>query len=149
MMIKVNRIKASESYSIRHRVLWPHLVKESDCTIDIDFRDDARHFGALMDQKIVGIGSFFHTPHERFPNAEKPYRLRAMATESESRGMNAGATLIKEAVKALRKEGVDFIWCDAREVAIGFYSKLGFDRIDEWYEKPNVGPHQLMFLDFR
>ena len=126
MKMTVIRIAPEETYPLRHRVLWPHLEKESDCTIDIDFRDDARHFGTIQGQSLIGIGSFFQTSHERFPDAKKPYRLRAMATDPDHRGMNAGGDLIKSAVNSLREEGVDFIWCDARKVAIGFYEKLGF-----------------------
>jgi len=149
MMMKVSNITAESTYELRHKVLWPHLANQSDCTIAIDFRDDARHFGTIMNNQVIGIGSFFATAHDSFSSAKKPYRLRAMATDPNFRGRNAGGQLIKFAVNDLRDQGVDLIWCDARKVAIGFYEKLGFDRIDEWYEKPNVGPHQLMFLDFR
>ena len=38
------------------------------------------------------------------------------------------------------------LWCDAREVAFGFYERLGFGFMNEMYELPDVGPHRTMAL---
>jgi hypothetical protein len=56
--------------------------------------------------------------------------------------------LVEEAKRRIADMGYDVLWCDARKVALGFYERLGFDRIDEWYEVPLIGPHQLMYVRF-
>jgi len=42
--------------------------------------------------------------------------------------------------------GKSVLWCDAREVAFGFYERLGFGFMNEMYELPDVGPHRTMAL---
>jgi hypothetical protein len=41
------------------------------------------------------------------------------------------------------------LWCDARKVALGFYEKIGFQRIDEWYDIPPIGLHQFMYYPIK
>jgi hypothetical protein len=51
----------------------------------------------------------------------------------------------------LKGDGVDVVWCDAREVAWGFYELQGFKfggqmngEDLEAYQVPNVGLHKIM-----
>ena len=92
----------------------------------------------------MGICSLFATETEKLPERAQ-YRLRAMATHPDVRGAGAGRAVVDAALEQVRKAGAELLWCDARKVALGFYDRLGFERIDEWYHVPNVGPHQLMF----
>jgi len=131
---------------MRHVVLWPHRPRVEDCVIDIDHREDALHLGALMNGEVVGVCSMFEMATPKLVHA-KQQRLRAMATHPDVRGSGAGAALVREAIAQARKRGADVLWCDARAVALGFYAKLGFHVIDEWYEVPIIGPHKLMYFD--
>ena len=79
---------------------------------------------------------------------KKQYRLRAMASLPEVRGSGAGKMIVQEALRLVEAKGMEVLWCDARKVALGFYEKLGFERIDEWYEVPKIGPHQFMYYRF-
>ena len=45
--------------------------------------------------------------------------------------------------------GCDILWCDARKVALGFYRKMNFEEIDEWYEVRNIGLHKTMYFKLR
>ncbi|NQX92420.1 MAG: GNAT family N-acetyltransferase [Flavobacteriales bacterium] len=105
--------------------------------------------GTFSGDQLTSIGTFFpaHTP--KLPEVESSFRLRAMATDPNYRGQGMGQDLILGALEILREKGADRLWCDARKVAIGFYEKLGFSKIDEWYEVRNVGPHQLMYYEFK
>lgn len=140
----VRQITAEGTRALRHEVLWPHIENLEDCIIDIDERKDAIHLGAFHKGRLVSVCSLFemNTPKLEFENQ---YRLRAMATHPDCRGLNAGKSIIEYALKLLADKSYDVLWCDAREVALGFYGKLGFDFIDEWYEVPNVGAHKLMY----
>lgn len=144
-MTEVREISAAETKSLRHRVLWPHIEKEEDCTIDIDLRVDAIHLGVVHDGTIVAIGSFFQMETTKLPPVAKVYRLRAMASDPNYRKMGFGEKLITHALELLKNRDVEVLWCDARKVAIGFYERLGFEKIDEWYEVRNVGLHQFMY----
>jgi len=39
------------------------------------------------------------------------------------------------------------LWCDAREVAFGFYARMGFVFLNDTYDIPDIGPHRTMALD--
>jgi ribosomal protein S18 acetylase RimI-like enzyme len=143
-MISVREISASETHPLRHRVLWPHLNSEEECFLDIDNEPGAFHLGSFQNESLVSIGSFFLEQHPEL-TGQNHYRLRAMATEPEARGAGAGKALIRKAELKLQELGADLLWCDAREVALDFYIKLGFEVIGDWYDKPNIGPHKLMY----
>lgn len=146
-MLTTRLISAEETRPLRYQVLWPHKPDVESCVIDIDHREDAMHVGAFLQEELVGVCSLFqmHTP--KLPD-EKQYRLRAMATHPNVRGSGAGKAVVDEALKQVRALGMDVLWCDARKVALGFYGKMGFSIIDEWYDVPIIGPHKLMYYCF-
>ena len=131
---------------LRHRVLWPHIEKVEDCVIDIDERADAIHLGVFDGEKIVSIGSLFQMDSNKI-QFKNQYRLRAMATDLDYRGQNAGRVLIEKSFELLKEKGVDVLWCDARKIAVGFYESLGFSMLPEEYEVPRIGPHYFMWKE--
>ena len=144
----VREISANQTRSLRHRVLWPHIEQEEDCVIDIDHREDAIHLGTFDGDKLISVGSLFAMNSPRLRHAMQ-YRLRAMATEPDYRGRDAGRVLIEHAVQLLRKTNIDVLWCDARLHATGFYERLGFSRFEDVYEVRNIGPHQFMWVEIK
>ncbi len=129
---------------LRHQVLWPHIADENNCTIDIDNRSDAIHLGTYDDERLVSILSLFQMDTPKLPDV-KQYRLRAMATDPDYRGRGAGTLIVELAKYMIDDMGYDVLWCDARKVALGFYNRLEFQEIDEWYEVRNIGLHKLMY----
>ena len=145
----VHRIPSAETRSVRHRVLWPHRPDVASCTIDIDDAPDALHFGAFSPEgEIVGVASLFLQRSDRFPEAlptDAPVRrLRAMGVLPEWRRQRVGEALIEASCEAARSQGVAFLWCDAREVALRFYEAQGFQFLSSTYEIPLIGPHRMM-----
>lgn len=146
--MEVRIISAQETRPLRHLVLWPHIEKAEDCVIDIDTREDAIHIGAFENDQLISVCSLFELSSQRIKQA-KQYRLRAMATHPNFRGMNAGKRVVQFALELTRNKGFDVLWCDARQVALGFYEKMGFSLIDEWYEVPKIGLHKTAFYQLR
>ncbi len=143
----VKKINPDQCKPLRHRVLWPHIELQEDCNIDIDTRKDAIHLGAFQDDEIISICSLFQNKNPDLDSSKKQYQLRAMATDLESRGLNAGRAVVEEAIKVLHRQGTEILWCHAREVALGFYAKLGFKVKGDFYEVPKIGPHKLMYYE--
>ena len=143
--IEVKKIRAEETQPLRHLVLWPHIEHVEDCVIDIDDREDAMHLGVFVGGELRCICSLFELSSPRL-TPENPIRLRAMATHPDSRGQGLGRRLVEFAIEQARMKGYDMLWCDAREVALGFYTSLGFEVIDQWYEVPKIGPHKTMYF---
>lgn len=147
-MIEVRRISAEQTRELRFLVLWPHKSGIEDCIIDIDKREDAMHFGAFLDNKLIGVASVFEMSSDKI-DYNKQFRLRAMASHPEYRGINAGKAIVEFAIEVCRSKGADVLWCDARKVALGFYEKLGFNRIDSWYDISPIGLHQFMYYPMK
>lgn len=71
------------------------------------------------------------------------WRLRGMATAPEARGRGHARAVVTAALDHVDALGGG-VWCNARLPAVGFYEKLGFERIGEPWHDPNLGPHVKM-----
>lgn len=137
-------IKSSETYPLRLNVLWPHLRSLDECSIDIDKIETTFHIGVQENNEIVTIATFLKEQNNKLDNGNH-YRLRAMATSSNGRGKGYGKLAIDFAIDELKKRNVELLWCDAREIALGFYEKIGFTIIGDYYNVRNIGPHKMAF----
>ena len=141
---RVSIISSSETYSLRLEVLWQHKNSLEECKLDIDDMLTTFHVGVFKNNEIVAIGTFLQQQNEKF-DAKNQYRLRAMATSPKVRGENFGKQVIDFALEELKNRKVDLLWCDARKVALGFYEKMGFNILGDFYEVPIIGKHKLMY----
>lgn len=136
---------------LRHVILWPHKPSPEVCIIEGD--KDAMHLGAFTETgQHVGVCSLFlGMRSERFPEVlpgeATVCRLRVMGTLPEVRGQGAGRALIERAKEEAKGAGADWLWCDAREVALGFYERLGFGYCSGFYEVPEIGRHRMMAIE--
>lgn len=142
-MIEIRKIPAIDCYPIRHQVLWQHK-NLTDCFIDIDDQEGAFHLGAFLNNELVCIGSFFKQSQTQF-SEKNQYRLRAMATSAKAQKQGAAKELLEFAFDKLKTRKQEVLWCDARIIATGFYSKLGFSKKGNSYEIPIIGTHYLMY----
>lgn len=144
---QVRRVLPSETWAIRASVLWPEKQADDSCTLEVDSDSGALHFGVIYAGEVVGIGSFFLQSHADL-GASIGYRLRAMATHSNHRGMGLATKLIRHAERALQNQGEGGIWADARKGALGFYSGLGWEVTGPFYTVPKRGLHRLVWTRF-
>tara|TARA_B100001093_G_C26854807_1_gene1026870 strand:- start:425 stop:871 length:447 start_codon:yes stop_codon:yes gene_type:complete len=142
-MIQVKEISSDYCIEIRNEVLWPYK-NLNKCNLDEDYSDYSFHLAAYFNNELVCVGSFFKQINSklRFLNQ---YRLRAMATLPKARNKGAGKALIFHACSKLEVRGQEVLWCDAREIAIKFYKKSGFNILGDSYEIPIIGTHYLMY----
>ena len=137
-------ISSQQTYPLRLAVLWQHKNSFDECGLDIDDLESTFHVGAFKNEELVSIGTFLVQKNKKFKEKNQ-YRLRAMATSPTVRGESFGKKVIDFAVNELQKRKVELLWCDAREVALGFYEKMGFKTIGDFYEIPIIGKHKLMY----
>ena len=143
-MYQIDFIPSKQTYPLRLEVLWKHKSSLDECGLEIDDLESTFHVGAFKNGEIVAVGTFLQQQNEKF-EAKNQYRLRAMATSPKVRGENFGKQVIDFALVELKNRGVELLWCDAREVAIGFYEKMGFKTLGDFYEVPIIGKHKLMY----
>lgn len=132
---------AMDLRSLRFLVLWPHKLGMEECLLDIDFNEGTRHFAARNHlNEVVACCTMVLEPKE-IEAQVYGVRLRAMATHPNIRGKGTGKELLLYAMSKF-KDGK--FWCDAREVAVPFYLKCGWNVRSEPYDIPIIGKHFLM-----
>ena len=102
---------------------------------------DSFHFVALKDGQVIGCLLLYQLPDK--PNV---VQLMQMATAQECQGQGIGRGLVMHAVEFCKKENVKEIICHARDDALGFYEKMGFEIYDEPFEEVGI-PHYHMRFD--
>jgi GNAT superfamily N-acetyltransferase len=142
--MEVLRIKSIDTYPIRHKMLRPSGTVE-DCMFQGDNDEMTFHLGAFVDKKLVSVASFYFENHPSFQDAYQ-YRLRGMATIPEHQGQGLSSSLLRTAFPVIKQNQCTLLWCNAREKAMGFYTKVGFQSSGELFTIQNVGKHILMSI---
>ncbi len=140
--MKVLRTSVRDVIPLRAQMLRPgkpllasHFQGDSD--------EQSFHLGAFVENKLVSVASFYFDKH---PDIDEPYqyRLRGMATLPEFQHQGFSKELLKMAFPIIKQNQCKLLWCNARESAIGFYEKVGFIKLSEVFDIPEIGPHILM-----
>lgn len=138
----IKQIDAQDTYAVRNDVLRPNLPMDT-CKFNGDKDENTFHLGAYVDDKLVSIASFYmHNSPELVDPFQ--YQLRGMATLREYRGQGLSKGLLKTAFPMIKNNHIKRVWCNARAGALGFYEKLGFEKISDEFEIEGVGTHVLM-----
>lgn len=142
--MEVLRIKAIDTYPIRHKMLRPNGTLE-DCIFQGDNDELTFHLGAFVDKKLVSVASFYFERNPIFPDPYQ-YRLRGMATLPDYQGQGLSSALLRTAFPVIKQNQCTLLWCNARERAMGFYTKVGFQPHGELFTIQNIGKHMLMSI---
>ena len=139
----VKEITYKDCYDLRLKVLkrkeWDYEYQYSG-----DDEPTTFHLGVFIDERLATIASFFANTNKQV-NARNPIQLRGMATLSDYQGRGLGRLMIQAAIHESKKRNHDILWCNAREEAVKFYEKLGFNISGEKFDIPRVGPHYVMW----
>jgi GNAT superfamily N-acetyltransferase len=142
--MEVLRIKSIDTYPIRHKMLRPNGTIE-DCIFQGDNDELTFHLGAFVDKKLVSVASFYFEKHPSFEDAYQ-FRLRGMATLPDFQGRGLSSALLRTAFPVIRQNQCSLLWCNAREKALGFYTRVGFKPCGELFTIQNIGKHMLMSI---
>ncbi len=142
------QITASETHPVRHAVLRKGRPIE-DCVFTGDDLETTVHLGAFRGANLVGVATLVcHkdndiTVLESVP-ANRCYQLRGMAVLENQQGQHVGKQLLQHAEKHLQEIDCDYLWFNARELAVPFYKKQGYTVVSDLFEITLVGPHYKM-----
>ncbi len=109
--------------------------------MDVDFDDATRHFSTRNAEGMVVACCTIVQEAKEVNGKKYALRLRAMAAHPNLRRMGLSKQLLYHVIKIFPGES---FWCDAREVAVPFYLKCGWEVKSEVYDIPQIGPHYLM-----
>lgn len=112
--MEVKKINASDTWQIRHEVMWPDQPFEF---VQLEEDNLGFHFGVFEEDKLVSIVSCFME--------EKEMQFRKLATLEEYQGKGIASHLLKYILEFAKEKGVEKVWCNARTNKKSFYEKLG------------------------
>jgi GNAT superfamily N-acetyltransferase len=126
-MVSIEQITPRLTWRLRRDVLYPEQ-QIAEMEMEEDF--DGIHFGAFMDNKLVGVVSLFQT--------ETKFQFRKLAIEPSVQNMRIGSKLLTYITNYAKENGCELIWCNARLSAIGFYLKAGYIATGKQFSKKGV-----------
>ena len=124
----IKQVSLTDVLPIRHTVLWPNDTIES-CIVEGD--DSALHFSTSINREHVCVASIYQDGKQRF-------RLRKFATLEEHQGKGIGTNILTFIIQELGKQGATELWCDARDTALPFYQRFGFERRGDRFNKRGI-----------
>jgi len=124
---------------LRHTVLRPNLPITA-AHFDGDADSATVHVAALIEKQVIGCASWMLNAFQ----GEPAYQLRGMAVAEAERGAGIGQRLLNHSEELLKHTPVTLRWCNARQVAIGFYERQGWTVCSALFDIPTAGPHVHM-----
>lgn len=144
--LDIQIIRVEQSRQLRAAVLRPGQPPHT-LVFTGDDAADTLHLGAFSQNQLVGIVSIMHLAPQDYDgqDADKLWLLRGMATLPEARGQGQGLALVRTGCAYVASQQGTYLWCDARQSAAGFYTKLGFVIHGGLFDMPISGPHYRMW----
>lgn len=122
--MKIEAIKASETWEIRHKVMWPDQPFEF---VQLNEDNFGLHFGVFDQDKLVSIVSCFIVDDEM--------QFRKLATLKEFQGKGIASELLEFILKLAKDKGLRKVWCNARTSKKSFYEKFGMIAVGKTFFK--------------
>jgi GNAT superfamily N-acetyltransferase len=147
--LHVSRVSADQLHELRRRVL-----RDDDPAIyHPDPRDDdetSLHYAGYLGPRLIVSASFFPSAPP-MNSALVTYQLRYMATDFDVQGRGYGARVLAFAEDDLRTLGVEQLWANGRDTALGFYESVGWLRVEgsEHLSPETKLPHTVIFKSLR
>ena len=112
--MEIKAIQASETWQIRHEVMWPDQPFEF---VQLEEDNSGFHFGVFEDHKLVSIVSCFIEGKEM--------QFRKLATLTEYQGKGIASHLLEYILQFAKEKHLEKVWCNARTNKKAFYEKFG------------------------
>jgi len=155
MPLNVLSIAAADTRPLRAAILRPHHPAE-ESVYPFDDHPDSRHFGAFIDDRLVGTATVLHQsaidePAPASDLTDPPWlgdgawRLRGMTVVEECRGQGIGERLFGAVIDHARSRRGTCLWFNARDAAIGFYRRLGCEGVGGSCDLPGHGSYLFMW----
>lgn len=139
----IEEISGIATFAVRHPVLRAGKPLSS-CLFEGDKLRSTKHFGLFLNDVLVGVISLFENKNVIFDQTEQ-FQIRGMAVLQNQQKKKFGSLLIQAVESFLRTNNKNFIWFNARIIAVGFYRKFGYQVIGSPFEIGDVGTHYVMF----
>lgn len=144
--IEVVGLDAAETRELRRRVLYGHIPDET-AVYPQDDRRGSFHLGARAPGgELVAVASWYPEATDVRP-APSPFRLRGMAVAPGYEGRGVGRLIFQAGVAELETRGGDLLWANARDTAVGFYTRAGMSVVGDGFMAAGGLPHHVVVLE--
>jgi ribosomal protein S18 acetylase RimI-like enzyme len=127
-------------YDLRWRILRKPWNQPKESEKD-NLEDKAIHVMVCNEDRIpIGIGRAHF-------NSDEEAQIRYMAVEEEWQGEGIGGMILKWLEEKIKEKGAKYIVLNARDIAIDFYEKHGYEIVKEARTLFDVIPHYKMRKD--
>ena len=141
MKLELIEIEVGRIIDLRWQVLRAGMPRASAL---FEGDESARHFAAIDADDGDAVLACLSMMPQPF-NGEDAWQLRGMACAEHCRGQGLGRQLMEKMQATLfAQQDAWLIWCNAREVAVGFYKKCGWQIESEAFDIPSAGLHFKM-----
>lgn len=137
----VRSVPVEKIISLRHRILRAGLPLDA-ARFDGDLEEFSAHFAAFdQDDRVVGCATIHRRPWRDAP----AWQLRGMAVEISLQRSGTGTALLGAIDRHVVSTAYSHqLWCNARQPAVEFYRRNGWETVGELFEIPTAGPHYKM-----
>lgn len=143
MEYNVKTVAVEDILAIRSAELREGLDPE-ECRFEEDEEEGAIHLGLFNEGNIIGCLSVFRKTNAKFP-VEVQYQYRGMAVSKAYQGNAIGNLLLNKADRLVLDRDANFIWLNARNNALNFYRRNGYNVVGASFDVPGIGKHYLMY----
>lgn len=140
MNVHIDLIPTTTTLPLRQEMLRPGRPVAS-CHFEKDNDPHTQHWGAFIDEKLVGILSAMPNSCEEFPT-DQAFQFRGMAVHPNYQRKGIATRLLLTAEKHLSQQFTpNLFWLNARVHAKALYSSMAYQIIGDEFNIPTVGPH--------
>jgi ribosomal-protein-alanine N-acetyltransferase len=138
--IVARQASLAEIFQVRWDVLRPDRPIET-ANFAGDDAPDTIHVGAFVDARNICCATATRAPWQNNP----AWQLRGMGVVADWQKKGVGQLVLAK-LEELVQQAADLplIWCNAREEAVMFYEKQGWQVASESFYIEDVGPHFKM-----
>nr|WP_294787091.1 GNAT family N-acetyltransferase [uncultured Flavobacterium sp.] len=122
--MEIKPISASDTWKIRHEVMWPDQPFEF---VQLQEDDFGLHFGVFVENQLVSIVSCFVAGEEM--------QFRKLATLNSFQGRGIASALLAHIFEVAKQKEIKKIWCNSRKEKADFYQKFGMKVIGDTFTK--------------
>lgn len=141
--MRIKQLNWQDTLAIRHEVIWPSKPIEF-CHIEND--ENAWHYGVYIEQKLVCVASVY--PELKQEPLINSARLRKFAILNAFQQQGIGSFILNHFIASLKAQSIRFFWCDAREFAVEFYKRFGFQITSSRFYKGDI-PYVKMQVEIK
>ncbi len=120
----IRRIKAEDTWPIRHQVMWPNKDIEY---IKLKHDQDGFHFGLFLNDQCISVISLFKD--------NQSAQFRKFATLDDYQNKGYGTVLLEYVINLNEQLEFNHLWCNARIEKAHYYEKFGLIKTDQNFIK--------------